>query len=155
MHKGQVLSFDFMVASILLFMVLAFLAVHAGHELKSTQESREKEELIAAAERASNSFFSEGYPKNWTLETVETLGLESNGRLSAGKLEYFNQTSYSKAIGLLGTDSDFNITLMSGQNELMSFGKSYEGATTIVKRERLGVLENGTLVNIRILVFEK
>jgi hypothetical protein len=155
MPKGQALSLDFMVASILLFMVLAFLAVQVSYELKESQETRQKEALIDAADQASNIFFSEGYPKNWTNANVETLGMEKNGRLSIEKLVYFNQISYSNATGLLGVNSDFNITILNKGNEIMSFGRPYDNATSIVKRERLGVLENGTLVNIRVLFFEK
>jgi hypothetical protein len=155
MAKGQVLSLDFMVASILLFMVLAFLAVQVGYELKNTQETRQKEALISGADQASNIFFSEGYPKDWIPENVEILGMESKGRLSMQKLEYFNQTPYSTAIGLLGVNNDFNITILNGQNEIISFGKPYDSASSVVKRERLGVLENGTLVNIKVIIFEK
>jgi hypothetical protein len=153
--RGQMFSFDFMIASSLLLLVVAVLTIQVGYELKETQEASGKGVLMKDADRLSGIFFDEGYPKDWTNETVQAIGLQSNGRISLQKLSYLGQAPYSGIIALAGLSSDYNITITSGSNELFNFGAPYINASSIVKKERFGVLENGTIVVIEVLVFEK
>jgi len=152
---GQMLSFDFMIATALLLLVLTVILIRVGYDYKGTEEFKSKNLLMQDADAVSGMFFSEGFPDNWTTETVQALGLEENGRIDINKLGYFNQTPYLKTISLLGIKSDYNITILSGPSQLYSFGTSYSAAKSIVKKDRIGVLENGTIVSIRVLVFEK
>jgi hypothetical protein len=153
--RGQMLSFDVLIASALLVIILAVLVAKVGYSIKDSQELTEKTSMISDCDKLSNIFFEEGLPKNWTRENVQIIGLESSGRINLTKLSSFNQTSfYQNSLILLGISSDYNITIYSsGYNA--SFGIPYENATSIVKKDRIGVLENGSLVTIRILTFRK
>jgi hypothetical protein len=149
------LSFDVLIASALLMIILAVLVAKVGYSVNDSRESTEKNSMLSDCDKLSNIFFEEGLPKNWTRENVQIIGLESRGRINLTKLSSFSQLDfYPSTLILLGINSDYNITIYStGQN--FSFGKSYENATSIVKRDRIGVLENGSLVTIRILTFRK
>jgi hypothetical protein len=151
--KGQVLSFDVMIASALLVIVLAVILTQVGYSVKGYQEFKEKSAIMNDLDKLSGIFFDEGFPKNWTSENVRTIGFEKNGRIDMDKLSNFTNISYSKNLILLGLNSDYNITLYHEGNPIYSFGKSYENATSIFKKERISVLENGSLVTIRVLVF--
>jgi len=153
--KGQILSFDFLFACSVFLLIGAVLAVQAGHSIKETQESREKSLLLKDTEKLSEIFFSEGLPKNWTYDNVQILGLQEEGRISFGKLGNFSRIPYQETLIRLGMSKDYNISILSSGTEIFSFGASYGNSSSLVKRDRICVLENGTLVITRVFVFEK
>lgn len=149
------LSFDIMIATSFLLIVLAILVAQVSYNIKSSQEFADKSSLMSDLDKVSNIFFEEGIPGNWTSSNVQTIGLESNGRISLEKLGNFSQMPYSNTIILVGLNSDYNITVYSKGNSIYSFGRPYGDSTSVLKKDRIGVLENGTLVEIRVLVFER
>lgn len=153
--KGQMLSFDFLFASSFFLLVCALLVFQAGYKIKETQEVREKTLMLNDLEKLSDIFFSEGIPYNWTIGDVQAIGLQEGGRVSFMKLSNFSQISYEESLLKLGMNNDYNITMTASGTDIYSFGASYENSTSLMKRDRICVLENGTLATIRILVFEK
>lgn len=153
--KGQALSFDFLIACTLFFFMAGILLTKVGHEIKDAEEVSGKNALLRDADALSGIFFQEGLPKNWTNETVQVIGLRDGGRISMRKIQEFNKTTYSRSIELLGINNYYYINISSSSGEICSFGYPYTQAKSLVKRERIGVLENGTIVTIGVYIFEK
>jgi hypothetical protein len=153
--RGQALSFDFLIACSIFLIMVGILLAKVGYEMKDAQEVNSKNAIISEADTISGIFFQEGIPKDWTNETVQVIGLRSGGRISAQKLQEFSNIPYFRSISLLGIKNGYNITVSGSSGELFSFGSSYEGAKSLIKADRIGVLENGTIVTISSYIFEK
>lgn len=55
----------------------------------------------------SESLVSEGFPFNWTNETVVKIGLSTNNRLNVSKLQNFQTLSYVDSLSYLGTNKEY------------------------------------------------
>ena len=150
--KGQVLSFDLLVAIVIFSLVLAILVAQISYNSKEIDELRKQNEMIEEAYKISEIFFREGYPKDWNESNVEILGLETNGRIDWDKIKKLESLGYQKSLSLLGANYNYNITIESTTLN-WNFGKNPENSTTITKINRLGIL-NSSLVSIQILVFD-
>ena len=123
--------------------------ISIGNNSKELSEIREQNNIIHDSFQVSEIFFNEGSPKNWTNDTVEIIGLETNNRLDWNKIKKIeNDISYQKSLVLMGLNYDYNLTI-----DNWSFGKNPINASTIIKTNRIGIL-NGSLVSIQILVFK-
>ena len=149
--KGQALSFDLLMAVVIFSFALAILVTQISYQSREIDEVRKQNEMIEASYEVSEIFFREGYPKDWNESNVEILGLEKNNRISWDKLQKLESLGYQKSLALIGLDYDYNITI-DGENLHWSFGRSPENSTTLVKTDRLGIL-NSSLVSVRIMIF--
>ncbi len=150
--KAQALSFDFLIATTLFILITAILLAQVGHNTKELNEIRDKNELIDETYKLSEIFFDEGYPKNWNSSNVAVIGLEANNRISWSKLKSLEEIGYQKSLVLLGLKNDYNITIFEDNSALYSFGKNIENASSIVKVDRVGILNN-SIVSLRVLLF--
>jgi hypothetical protein len=150
--KGQILSFDLLIAITIFTLILVILISQVAYNTKRINEIREQNQMIEEANKLSEIFFSKGYPKNWDQNNVQILGLQTNNRIDWNKLKELENIGYQRSLFLLGSNYDYNLTLESGSLK-WDFGKNPENASTIIKINRLGVL-NSTLVSIRVLVFK-
>lgn len=151
--KGQALSFDFLIATAILFFIIAILLAQVTHNTKELNEIREKNELVEDAYKLSEIFFDEGYPKNWNSSNVIILGMETNNRIDWQKLKNLEEIGYQKSLILLGLKNDYNFTIFKGNSTFYSFGKNTENASSIVKVDRVSILNN-SIVSIQVLVFD-
>ncbi len=150
--KAQALSFDFLIATTLFILITAILLAQVGHNTKELNEIRDKNELIDETYKLSEIFFDEGYPKNWNSSNVAVIGLETNNRISWSKLKTLEEIGYQKSLVLLGLKNDYNITIFEDNSALYSFGKNIENASSIVKVDRVGILNN-SIVSLQVLLF--
>jgi hypothetical protein len=150
--KGQVLSFDLLIAITIFTLVFSILVSQVNYNTKKINELKEQNKMIEEAYKISEIFFREGYPKNWDENNVDILGLQTNNRIDWNKLEKLKNLGYQKSLILLGASYDYNITLQSNTIK-WSFGKSIENYSTIVKISRLGIL-NSSIVSIQVLVLK-
>ena len=151
--KGQVLSFDLLIAVTIFSLILAILVSQINRNTEKINELREQNKMIEEAYKISDIFFREGYPKNWNETNVEILGLQTNNRIDWNKLEKLKNLGYQKSLVLLGASYDYNITIQSNAIN-WTFGKSIENYSTIVKINRIGIL-NSSIVLIQIMVLKQ
>jgi len=151
--KGQVLSFDLLISITLFALILGILASQINYNTKKINEIREQNKMVGEAYKISDIFFREGYPKNWNETNVEILGLQTNNRIDWNKLKKLKNLGYQKSLVLLGANYDYNITIQSNAIN-WSFGKSIENYSTIVKINRLGIL-NSSIVHIQVMVLKQ
>jgi hypothetical protein len=151
--KGQALSFDFLIACTIFILVIAILLTQVGYNTKELNEIRDKNELIDETHKLSEIFFDEGYPKNWNSSNVVVIGLETDNRISWSKLKSLEEIGYQKSLVLLGLKNDYNITIFENNSTFYSFGKNIENASSIVRVDRVGILNN-SIVSVQVLVFD-
>lgn len=149
------LSFDFLIVCSVFLFLGALLVIQAGYAVKESMEIERKDVILRDANTLGEIFFREGYPRDWNAANVQILGLESSGRISDEKLEKFGQLDVGRTMILMGLESEYNITVLCGDEVVRSYGAAYDGASSIVKKERVVVLENGTIATVRVLVFER
>ncbi len=150
--KGQALSFDFLLATTISIFVVSLLLIQIGNNAKELDELREKNELNKDAYKLSEIFFNKGYPENWNSTNVKIIGVESNNRIDWNKLKSLEKIGYQKSLILLGLKNDYNITIFNDTTPIYSFGKNTENASSIMKVDRISIL-NDSIVSIQILVF--
>ena len=151
--KGQALSFDFLIACTILILAISILLIQVGYTTKELNEVRDKNELIDETYKLSEIFFDEGYPKNWNSSDVVIVGMETNNRIDWQKLKSLEEIGYQKSLILLGLKNDYNFTIFKDNSTFYSFGKNTENASSIVKVDRVGILNN-SIVSIQVLVFD-
>jgi len=150
--KGQALSFDFLISAAIFILILAILLTQIGNNAKELNEIREKNELIKEAYKLSEIFFNKGYPENWNSTNVKIIGLQKDNRIDWNKLKSLEKIGYQKSLILLGLKNDYNFTIFNDTTPIYSFGKNTENASSIMKVDRISIL-NGSIVSIQILVF--
>ncbi len=150
--KGQVLSFDLLVAIVIFSLVLAMLISQISYSSKEIDETRKQNEMMEASYKVSEVFFREGYPNDWNESNVEILGLEDDGRMSWDKLQELENMGYQKSLSLLGLNYNYNITIESSTLD-WTFGKNPENSTNLIKINRLSIL-NSSFVSIQVMVFD-
>ncbi len=150
--KGQVLSFDLLVAIVIFSLVLAMLISQISYSSKEIDETRKQNEMMEASYKVSEVFFREGYPNDWNESNVEILGLGDDGRISWDKLQELENMGYQKSLSLLGLNYNYNITIESSTLD-WTFGKNPENSTNLIKINRLGIL-NSSFVSIQVMVFD-
>ncbi|MFH1134368.1 MAG: hypothetical protein V1735_07835 [Nanoarchaeota archaeon] len=99
---------DFII-SFFLFSIVAVIFFH--FIINKSEESKVVEdELLVEARIISNSFMLQGYPKDWTADTVERIGLtDSMSRFNRTKLLELQKVPYTTAKKLLDVKHDFLI----------------------------------------------
>ena len=152
--NGQAFSFDFLVACTIFLFVITLLLIQVGYNTKELNEVREKNELTGEAFRLSDIFFDEGYPKDWNSTNVKVIGMETNNRVDWQKLKNLEDLGYQKSLILLGLKNDYNITIFENISPVYSFGKNIENTSSIIKVDRVGILNN-SIVSVQVLVFGK
>lgn len=89
-HKGQASTIDFIIG--LAIMIIALII--GITIIISIQEPSNFSHVKRQAISASEQLMSEGYPKNWTNETIFKLGLLTNNVLNESKVTALHTLSY-------------------------------------------------------------
>jgi len=112
--KAQAWYLDFMVGILILITILFFYYQFQGN-ISDDSES-EWQEMIIDSKFISSSLISEGFPEDWTNETVEIIGLtDGNYRINIAKMEQFTSMNYTLAKEKLKTRFEFYFFL-AGEN---------------------------------------
>lgn len=149
-RQAQLFSFDFsssLVAFMVFFLIFLFSYAKIGEEKRHAEELRV---LISSATALSDVLVTtQGYPQNWTNESVVTIGLSEKEEnvISIGKLTELGNISYLASKDFLPIRSGeyfLNISLISGE-EIFSYGLYPENATgSVVPIVRMVLFNNGT-----------
>jgi len=121
-NKGQVWLSDFTI-SLLLFIVAALIAVKII--MNSFSVNSDFAKLKTDASKISEILLSEGYPSNWTNDTVIRPGLLTSDRLDLSKIRNaMNQSyiNYSSLMPKLQTSYDFLVIFQEQSSEIINFG---------------------------------
>jgi len=148
LYKGQIFSFDFLVACSIFILILAILINHVGYSTMQLDELKEKHELTRSGYKLSEIFFTEGYPKDWNASNVEIIGLQTNNRIDWNKLKELESLGYQKSLILLGLKYDYNLTIGN-----YTFGKNPENASSAFIVNRVGIL-NSSIVPAQVTIFK-
>ena len=122
--KGQIWISDYTL-SLLLFVAALFIAFKIllnGFTTNSTFV-----DLRADASKISETFLSEGYPVNWTNNTVIKPGLLLDGRLDITKTTIAMNSSmmnYTRLRGWLQTRYDFLAVFENVKGDMLEFGNN-------------------------------
>ena len=117
--KAQVWYVDYFFA-LLLFSttVLFFYNYFATTELVPDNSL---DDLLMEAKSMSSMLMSEGYPRNWTVETVKGIGLLQNNRIDQDKMKAFYNMTYDQMKGSFSTKYDFVIYLENSTGGIYRF----------------------------------
>ena len=117
--KAQVWYVDFFFAIILFLISIVFL----NNYLSNTDFVQDDtlEDLMLDAKSISSFLMSEGYPRNWTNHTVETIGVLKNNKIDFDKTNTFFAMDYSEARTLFNTKYDFLFYIEDDNNTIFRF----------------------------------
>ncbi len=146
--KGQIFSFDFLIACSIFILILAVLVSHIGYNAIQLKELKEKHELTKSGYKLSEIFFMDGYPKDWNSSNVKIIGLQTDNRIDWNKLKELENFGYQKSLILLGLNYDYNLTIGN-----YTFGKNPENASSAFRINRVGIL-NSSVVPIQVIIFK-
>nr|MCK4930326.1 hypothetical protein [Nanoarchaeota archaeon] len=116
--KSQVWVSDYTI-SLLLFILAALLSVKIIVNSFSTNTAFE--ELKTDASKISEILLSDGYPSDWTNESVIRPGLLTSNRLNSLKVERAMNMSYSLLKPKLQTRYDFLVIFEGSGNDMIEF----------------------------------
>ena len=117
-RKSQVWVSDYTI-SLLLFVIAALLCTKIIVNSFSTNTSFE--ELKADASKISEMMLSEGYPHDWTNETIVRPGLLTAERLNESKVVEAMNMTYSYLKPKLKTKYEFLVIFQKSNNDMMEF----------------------------------
>lgn len=109
MNKGQIIAGDFMI-SIGVFVIILMILLPAWFYVSSqarNSEDRKNMELMSVV-ISDTMMKTQGYPENWTAQTVKTFGFaDSERNLNISKIKEFKKIDYITAKKILGI-SNYN-----------------------------------------------
>lgn len=165
MKKAQIWALDLAIG-LMVFIGIVFMFYR--YSVSFVPEQTTLQRMIKQSGLVSNILLSEGYPENWPekeIGNVRAFGLLTNEKLNESKWKKFcewNITYYDQIREKLGTDFAFYVYFdkdSDGQREEIE-GCKYagkpvpEGATQVVKIERLVAYYNGTqIIPMKMILF--
>jgi hypothetical protein len=142
--KSQVWYIDFMVGLLILITTLIIFYQYQGN--LSDRAEAEWQEMIIDSKSISSTLMTEGYPLNWTNETVEILGLtDGNYRINGTKVMQFKNMSYKHARQVFRTRFQFYFFIEdSNGTKMYDAGLNATDPSFLVQATRF-VLYNSTI----------
>jgi len=153
--KGQVFSFDFLLASSIFLLTVGILITYWVYTNIQIEETREINEMIYKSYKASDVWFREGMPIYWNSDNVIELGLENNHRFNETKMNMTKiEIGYDRTKTMIGLDGyEYNFTVYNMTNDtVFSFGFPLSNPQNLVKIKRFGIYE-GSIVSLEIMVW--
>ena len=156
-HKGQILSFDFLIACSVFILAISILYVFWIHEAQKINEIEMMNDMINKAHLVSQIWFREGTPEYWNASNVVDLGLENDHRFNQTKMDLMNTSiGYEKTKKLLGIE-DYDIFFRvynTTNNTLFTFGLYPDKeAENVVKTKRIGIF-NSNIVMVEVILWK-
>ncbi len=106
--KAQAWYTDFTMAMLIFTVALIIYFVYTTN--LSKEEASLLNDLTSEAKFVSSSLVSEGYPSNWSSNTVKRIGLtDSNQKIDVGKVLNLANLTYNHSKKLLGTVYDYTL----------------------------------------------
>ncbi len=156
--RGQAVSLDFMAGVFIFTLVLVYYVILWGTFADRYYQSFGKDNADIAALSLSDALVgSPGVPENWTRAPllVQHVGLASMpGVLDPYKVSALSAVPYANAKRMLGLDRDFYIRIetLDGMR-YATYGSPAGNATAVSELSRLAML-NGTVVKVRVQLYE-
>ena len=154
--KGQVFSFDFLLASSIFLLSVGVLFVYWIYTTLQIEETGEMNEMIDKAYKASEVWFREGVPQYWSLNDVIDLGLENDHRFNQTKMDMMKaEIGYEKTKNMIGLSGyEYNFSVYNSTSHLIwSVGQVIPSdSQNIVNVKRFGIL-NGSIVTLQVVVW--
>ena len=155
--KAQTLTYDFFIASSLLFLVLTIAFLLFYYKIENIEEEKRKSEMVNVLISASDIWFKEGYPKYWSVEDVLEIGLANDNRINTTKVRLIEEIGYKKLSALLGLGKfDVNYFVYSQNGSLIYYFPNYDirNAKNVLILERIAIW-NESIVRVRTLIMQK
>jgi len=153
--KGQIFSFDFLLASSIFLLTMGILFVYWTYTNIQIQETIGMNEMIDKAYKATEVWFREGIPTYWNSSNVIDLGLENNHRFNQTKMGTMKtEIGYDKTkvmVGLSGYDYNFTVYDMNNDT-VFSSGLNPSNPTNLLKIKRIGIYED-SIVTLEVMVW--
>ena len=127
MKRAQVFSLDLIIA---VFLFLSVLILFFKYSIDLSQISRDKlNEMTEDINFISNSLVSKGYPNDWDIGNVISIGITNdNQRVNSSKLVSFSNLNYSTSKELLNTEYDYLVFFENRiRNKISINGTCYIG----------------------------
>lgn len=155
-NKAQVFSSDFLVACSVFLIALGIVYVYWLHAIQETNESEKMNDMIEKAYSISKIWFREGIPKYWNTSNVVDLGLANDHRINRTKRNNLEALGYENVSKLIGIGLyNYNFTLYNTSGSVnYSFGLPPSNPENLIKVKRVGLLDDGTIVIIEVLVWD-
>jgi len=153
--KGQIFSFDFLLASSIFLLSIGILFVYWTYTNIQIEETRQLNEMIDNVYKASGAWYREGVPIYWNSNNVIDLGLENNHKFNDTKMNSMKtDIGYDKTKVMIGLSGyDYNFTLRDTDNNMIfSFGMNPSDPTNLVKMDRIGIY-NASIVTLEVMVW--
>ena len=154
--KGQVSSYDVLVAIIIFLMMFIVLKQIPMYNLTEAIDDFSYNEMRLYSQQAMDSMLkTNGYPTNWNAGDVEIIGLVQKQNIIDGeKVTEFLLLDYDGAKDMLALGKyDFNLTVDSGDDSKdFSFGTSIPNGKEVIVIER--VVYYGGEANAKLYVFK-
>lgn len=153
--KGQVFSFDFLLASSIFLLTIGILFVYWTYTNIEIEETREINEMVYKAYKSSEIWFREGIPSNWDSTNVIDLGLETDHRFNQTKMNTMKtEIGYDKTKIMIGLSGyDYNFTLYDANNNtVFSFGLNPSDPPSLIKIKRVGIYDS-SIVTLEVMVW--
>ena len=155
--KGQVFGSDFVMSAVL-FIIILFAAIELWNIVAAKYSNSSPNELMQkkAFSITDTLIKTEGFPKDWTNETVKIIGMsdETPQIIDRVKLSSMDNISYSSMKGLWGiSDYDAYIAFMNSTGDIMiidgvllEYGQRPLNQKDLVPLKRLVLInDSGTL----------
>jgi hypothetical protein len=154
LNKGQSFSIDFMAATAIFLILIAFIMVYWFYTNAQVYETQGIENMIDKVQMVSEVLFSEGYPEYWSPSDFVTLGFQNDNRFNQTKLDYLITIGYDNSKRLMGVGvDDYYIRLFDqSDNTKFTFGVFPNGEKNLIRIKRVGIL-NGEIVFAEIFVW--
>ncbi len=106
--RGQAWGFDLLIASSVFFLAIAIFFVYT---LNSSKDYEQKlEDLLYEGNSMAEDLMSEGFPADWNIDNVKTIGLLNESKIDKEKLENFytlSTSDYRKTKALFDIKYDY------------------------------------------------
>lgn len=155
--KGQVFSFDFLLASSIFLLTVGILFTYWVYINIQIEETRVINDMVERAYKSSDVWFREGIPTHWNSANVIELGLENDHKLNQTKMNITKiEIGYERTRTMIGLgEYEYNITIYNTTNDtVFSLGLNPSDPLNLLKIKRIGIYD-GSIVTLEVMVWNE
>jgi len=157
--KAQVWYTDFMIAILIFSITITAYFYYSNYV--GGDEGNIESFLISEGKSISSYLITEGYPKNWSVANVSTVGLtDGNYRINNQKLQAFNSWNYEERRSFIHTSKDyiFFLEYLNGTRynilcEDPPTCDAWNASSYLIQQTRLAI-HNGSIVKLKIYMYQ-
>ena len=146
-RKGQAWGLDLTIAAVIFTVGLVFFYFYALNQPNEAKETVDA--LFYDGEVLASSILSEGYPLDWNMNNVVTIGILTEGKINNSKLQKFynlNASDYEKTKNLFNTRYDYYFFLEKNMSTIAAdvegIGKKPGDAENLVRITRFTIYQD-------------